>query len=221
MNRSRIELLAEYTKGFNKLGDIACDHTKISITAVANGYVKESIASDIAQGPIANAKSTVILSGLQDKITCVKANGLDALDDNVDVVIIAGLGGTIISGILTNGIEKLTKVKRLILQANVGQVHCRTFAVNNGYKIVDEVIFEDMGVVYEIIVCEKGEQVLTEMELEFGPVLLKQQSPLFIEKIKKELEYYNDVIKSIPKDKQNNWLSVRREMIKEILANVK
>ena len=70
---------------------------------------------------------------MSDKITVRLADGLAAIqpDDQIDTVVIAGMGGTLIRTILENGKsqQKITGKERLVLQPNVGSGLCE-----NGFR---------------------------------------------------------------------------------------
>ena len=61
----------------------------------------------------------------------------------------------------------------------------RIFLTKNGYKIVKDYTFFDIKY-YELIVCEKGEQSLTDMQIKYGLTNLTVKPKAFIDKLKKE-----------------------------------
>jgi tRNA (adenine22-N1)-methyltransferase len=61
-------------------------------------------------------------------------------------------------------------------QRNVSAV--RRFLAESGFKIIAEDLAEDDGFYYEIIVVEQGEMQLSDIEAEFGPLLLANGHPL-------------------------------------------
>lgn len=65
------------------------------------------------------------------------ANGLGAIEntDKIDTIVIAGMGGILISEILEAGKEKLGHVKRLILQPNNHEESLRQWLVNHQFVI--------------------------------------------------------------------------------------
>ena len=65
--------------------------------------------------------------------------------------------------------------------------------------VVEEKIFKEAGRYYEVIKAIRGEDYLTEQEILFGPCLLKEMSPVFIEKWANELAFVTSTIRKIPR----------------------
>jgi len=55
----RLESAIQYTRGFNKLMDVGCDHAYLPIEAWSRGYVKKAIASDNKEAPFNNALENI------------------------------------------------------------------------------------------------------------------------------------------------------------------
>jgi tRNA (adenine22-N1)-methyltransferase len=83
--------------------------------------------------------------------------------------------------ILNNDLEKAKKAKRLILSANNDVKLLREFLMNNHFMITSEVMVYDYKY-YEILVAEYTSKNVnyTELELKYGPYLLKEKSADFI-----------------------------------------
>lgn len=110
------------------------------------------------EGPYQSAKTQVSKSNLTDKIIVRLANGLDAIEpeDQIDVISICGMGGTLIRDILEAGRKKsFNRKERLVLQPNIGEPTLRRWLMANDYSIIDETIVEENRKLYEIIVAEK------------------------------------------------------------------
>src|SRR5699024_11537123 len=100
----------------------------------------------------------------------------------VDTITIAGIGGKLISNILENGNDRLSTVQRLITVPNSHAIAIRRWAVQNGWKIIDEAILKEDDKIYEVVVLERGNEAYTEKELLLGPVLMRECNPIFRDK---------------------------------------
>ena len=165
-----------------RLADIGTDHAYVPIELVQENIVVSAVAGDVKAGPCQAAKEHVEELGLEQKISVRLGNGLDVLSpDEVDVVVIAGMGGKNIVEILNNRCDVTSSLKRLILQPMVTAASVRRWLHANGWCIIDEMLVLDEGKLYEIIVAEQGESPAYEPVMyEIGQKLWDDKSPYLI-----------------------------------------
>ncbi|AIO19009.1 tRNA (adenine(22)-N(1))-methyltransferase [Candidatus Izimaplasma bacterium HR1] len=212
----RLSLCAKYTDGFLNLADIGTDHALLPIVCVKNGYVIKAQAIDNKRGPFVIAFSNVKRYNQQDRISVKLSDGISEIDEDTDVVVIAGMGGDLISQILSKDDKK--NVKRFILQPNNNPEIIRAILKSINYKIYDELVFEDQKKMYDIIVIEQGESDLTEIEIEFGPINLKNKSHYFLKRLNKEYEYLKLVVKNVENIVEKEKIKTRLNQIEEVLS---
>ena len=130
----RLKCIIDHTKG-NRIADIGTDHAYIPIYLVEN---------DLAEYVIAG------LLGLQG-IHSGFGSGLSVIEKGeVDTVIIAGMGGQLISEILSADTEKARECN-LVLQPMNAQYELRKYLITNGFSITDEDIAIEGFKVYNIM----------------------------------------------------------------------
>lgn len=190
----RIKAIAEFIPPYKYIADVGCDHGYLIREAFENHNIIHAQAIDNKKKPLESAIKN--LQKYHEQITFTLSDGLKDLLDNVEVVILAGLGGMLIIKILKEGFHKLKNIKRIIIQANRDLDKVRKFASENGFKIVSEKIIDEEAIFYEIIVLEKGSSKYHDIDLLFGPYLLAEKSEIFLKKWKKEYHRLK-VIKSI------------------------
>lgn len=140
--------------------DVGTDHALLPIYAVQRRGSPFVIASDINPGPLAAAKRAVSEAGLTSVIDTRLGPGLETVrPGEVDVVVIAGMGGHVMTEILQEASEVLTQVKRLILQPMGAARTVRLYLLGHGWSVVHEEIFLQVGKYYEFIVAEPTEEV--------------------------------------------------------------
>ena len=184
----RLATISQFVSTGDRVADIGTDHAYVPIHLVQAGIIDFAVASDIGAGPVKIAQANIEAAGVSDKIQVRQADGLLGIepDDAISAVIIAGMGGQLINDILDAGLDHLDGTETLILGPNRDEYEVRQWLNQHEFGIVDEAILEDDGHVYEIIVAgrTKPEVPYTEADLQFGPILRKQKSPLFIEQLK-------------------------------------
>jgi len=188
---NRLSKVAEYVPINARMADIGSDHAYLPVYLANNRLISYAVAGEVVKGPFENAKHEIVKEGLEEIIQPRLADGLAAIEstDEIDTVVIAGMGGALITSILTEGRHKLDNVKRLILQPNIGEDNIRKWVQENGYQISAEAILAEDGHSYEIIVADATTAVVEYQpkELLFGPYLVKERNQAFINKWRLEL----------------------------------
>ena len=132
-----------------KLADIGCDHGYVPVFLLERGIIKSAVACDINEKPLSSCRALVKENALESKIKCVLSNGLENIDKNdVDDILIAGMGGELIADILSrcNYINE----KHLVLNPMTHPELARKWLYENGYVIKNDIIVEDMGHHYSV-----------------------------------------------------------------------
>jgi tRNA (adenine22-N1)-methyltransferase len=224
----RLNKISTFVERNARLADIGSDHGYLPIWLIENNVISCAVASEVAQGPYTRLHEAVRSHGLEDKIVTRFGSGLDILDkiDEIDTLIIAGMGGILITEILDEGKtnNKLESVKHLILQPNKDERFLRNWLINHHFYIEDEALVEDKSKFYEIISAKKNNQAnrqqMTEEDMIFG-LFLKEKYPVLFQK-KWQMEYdkkqaIKDKISKYSKDDNTETLEKEMQKIKEAL----
>ncbi|RXZ77147.1 tRNA (adenine-N(1))-methyltransferase [Paenibacillaceae bacterium] len=151
----RLQCVAEFVTEGARVADIGSDHALLPVYLRQTGRCRSAVAGELNPGPYTAALKQVQAAGLQATVAVRRGNGLDVIEaaDETDTVIIAGMGGVLISEILEAGRVKgkLANVYKLILQPNVGEFAVRRWLVAHNWLLKAETILEEDGKIYEII----------------------------------------------------------------------
>ncbi|MGM9526327.1 MAG: tRNA (adenine(22)-N(1))-methyltransferase, partial [Peptococcaceae bacterium] len=98
----------------------------------------------------------------------------------VDVVTIAGMGGSLMLDILDAAPQVVDRLRRIVLQPNVGAEAVRIWTEKNRWHIVREDLVRENDRFSVIIAIEPGRSLksMSAVELYLGPELLADQHPL-------------------------------------------
>lgn len=199
----RLEKVAHFIEPQSRIADIGSDHAYLPCYAVLEGFASFAIAGEISDGPFRSAQNQVEKTGLLAQISVRKGDGLEVLEpsDEVDTVVIAGMGGPLIANILENDKRKLARVKRLILQPNIAAKRIREWGAREQFQITAEEIIEEDHKIYEILVLERSNEPVdySEDELFFGPMLLKEKNAIFRAKWQHERDTWKKITENIEK----------------------
>ena len=99
------------------LCDVGTDHAHIPIRLLMDGVIDKAIAMDVIEGPLEKAGGNIELYGVADKVTLRISDGLDAYrPGEAQGLVIAGMGGRIMSRILLREPDKTRDFDEIILQ---------------------------------------------------------------------------------------------------------
>ena len=180
MNR-RLCAVAALVKNGKGLIDVGTDHGYLPVYLAEHGYTGALFASDIREGPLSAARKTAQEHGLSARIRFFLCDGLALCPpDEIDTIVIAGMGGDMIVKILDEAEWCMDKRYRLILQPMTKPEVLRYWLVNNEFRISGESVVEDSGTLYQIIDAVFGGTTrLTDAELFVGKRALVNDEELY------------------------------------------
>ncbi len=158
----------------NVLADIGTDHGFLPVETVKSGKAKKAIACDISEGSLKKADKNVRFSGLSDKIDVRLGGGLSPLEQGeADCIVIAGMGGLLISSILKEGFDKIKSAK-LILQPMSSVSDMRHELLSSGFCITDEAMVREDRRFYNIVCAKIGKPDL-DYDTDIGSILIEKR----------------------------------------------
>lgn len=210
----RLETISSLVPKNSNIVDIGCDHGLLDIYLHEKKISNKIIASDINEFALNSAINNIKKYNLDKYIETRLGSGLDTITDkdNIDTVVISGMGAHTIIGILLNNKQKLKNINTLIIQSNTKMYLLRKEITKLDYYIEDEVIVIDNKKTYIIIKFQKGKKKYTKKELYFGPVLIKNNSKLFKEYKEKELKKLIVLYELIPKNRIISRHKIKKEI---------
>ena len=151
MNK-RLHTIANMVKDGKGLIDVGTDHGYLPAYLAVNGYSGFLFASDIHAGPLNAARKTASDCSVENRINYLLCDGLDGCPpDQIDTIVIAGMGGDLICRILDKADWCLDHRYSLILQPMTKAEVLRYWLVNNGFSLEEERLVRDGGILYQII----------------------------------------------------------------------
>jgi len=164
--KPRLELILKLTENTRTLLDVGCDHAYLSIEAVKRNFAESVIASDVNEGPLKKAAENIENAGLSKKISVKLGSGIEVISEGeADTVVMAGMGGVLITEILEKNPSLSKSVERYILQPMNSKEDLRKYLYEKGYRIVSESLCEERGKIYSILTVTPGECEKCEKEI--------------------------------------------------------
>jgi len=176
----RLAAAASFVRVGSVVADIGTDHAYLPLHLVLNGISPRAVASDVADGPIARAAENVSrYPSAAGKIVLYKADGLSGIEEHSPGdILICGMGGELISWILSGSEYVRDPGIRLILQPMSKEERLRGYLYSSGFDIIDETIVREGVKLYQIIVAryDGKRRDCTEAESMIGKCNIKKRN---------------------------------------------
>ena len=203
----RLNKISELINDSDVTADIGTDHAYLPVSLVYSGKSKYVIASDIKTGPIKRAESTVKKYDMSDFISLRQGAGLETITpgDNVDTIVIAGMGGLVVSSILENSPEILNQAKKIILQPMTMVPELRDYLYKGDFKNIKEYLAVEENKIYNIISAEPGKDKYEEpspVELFLGRSLINERPEHFSSYVKRQENKVRKIIDGLSKSSE-------------------
>ena len=216
---SRLEAIIDLVPKCGIVADIGTDHAYVPIRLVKNNVASRCIASDLREGPLRIAQGNIDKNSLSHVIETRLGGGLSVIKkDEVDCIIIAGMGGTLIRNILDEGRDVISRDTILIVQPNKYESDVREWFYNNGYDIYKEKLVLEDKRMYNIM-CAQFRNTKKQVDpfLYYVGDKLKQD-PLYDVYIWNMLKKYKRALNAM--DNMKDKKSQRREKYEWILEKL-
>ena len=119
--------------------DVGTDHAYLPTYLILNDIIPNAIAADLREGPLENARQTVGKYEVSQKIKLVLSDGLKNLEGcGLTDFVIAGMGGNLISTILSESKWVEKKGNHFVLQPQSHAEDLREYLMSRGFEIIRE-----------------------------------------------------------------------------------
>lgn len=153
--KKRMIEIASLIENANCVADIGADHGFLGKMLIEQNRAKKVIATDISSKCLKKTENLVKRFGLDSKIETRVGDGFEPIFENeVDIAVMAGIGGQEVIRILKN--QNLKNIKKFILVPAQNAPELRLFLSENGFEIVQDKIVKDQKIFYNIIYVVKN-----------------------------------------------------------------
>lgn len=148
----RLKMCASLVRKSARLVDVGSDHAYLPVWLLNQGKISFAIASDINEKPLENGRLTAEKYGAEN-IKFRLGSGLDAIDksDNITDVVIAGMGGEVISEIILKSPLTRNENLNIILQPMTKSGELISFLYENGFEIYKQKCVISKGKCYTVM----------------------------------------------------------------------
>ncbi len=222
--RGRLKLIADKVPECKTVADIGTDHAYLPIYLIQQGRCQKAIASDVRIGPVQVADRNITKYKLNENIETRLGSGLGTLGNNeADSIIIAGMGGTLVSELLEADAEKTYLVTALILQPMNDLDIVRKWLYEHKFDIYDEELAAEGNKIYCVLAAryDGKDKKYREFQLHVGEKLIVNQDPLLLAYCRMKVRQIDQVLKQLEAMEDNASLynyydSLKKDYVKLI-----
>ena len=227
----RLAAIANEIKKGETMADIGTDHGFLPVALWERGICPKVILADVNQGPLDRAKSNASASHPGEEFDCRLGDGLKVIEPGeVDTVVIAGMGGTLMCEILEEDIEKTWSYKKLILQPRKDIGELRHWIYNHCMCITREQLVWEGRYIWPILTVEPIEKACIgnldadRIEWQYPRRLLDFLNPLTEEYVKQKLALEEEILESMetggqtgkPLQNQKNRVIYMHDLLRDV-----
>ena len=218
----RLMTIATLVPNGARVCDIGCDHGYLAIYLRLNKIAETVIAADLNELPLKRAEANIKKLNA-DNIDLRLCDGLSGIKrDEVDTVIIAGMGGEVISGIIERCCFAKNEGLTFILQPTTSAEALREFLCKNGFEIISESVVFENNKLYSVMTVKFANKNISYPNgfYYIGKVLPDTEDGIkYIKKQEKRLFNAVNALENIP-EKLNEYSKLKSayDYIKNILT---
>jgi len=198
--KGRLKLVADMVPACETVSDVGTDHAYVPIFLIEHKICKKAIATDVKAGPIDKARKNILQYKMENFIDTRIGDGLEPLDDKeIDIIIIAGMGGLLIRNIISKSFKRAQIAKKLILQPMNAIEVLREWLYKNGFDISDEGLAQEDGKIYNVLAVEWTGlcKQFDEVYYHIGKKLIEKHDPLLKEHLERKLRQFDKAINGL------------------------
>lgn len=214
----RLKTIAEQINLGETMADIGTDHGFLPIYLWENNISPKAIMADISKGSLAKAEENCRSLYPDTEFDLRLGSGIEVLEEGeVDVVVMAGMGGILMTEILASDLKKAKSFSKLVLQPRKDVGRLRFWLFDNGFRIINEALVREGKYICEILTAIPKEIAITrqmdgdDIEYEFPHSLIDYNDELLSEylTVKKRLE--ENILSNMRKGKYTTAKELRHQ----------
>ncbi|MGF6375585.1 tRNA (adenine22-N1)-methyltransferase [Clostridiales Family XIII bacterium PM5-7] len=210
MLSDRLALIANQINQGETMADIGTDHGFLPIHLWETEKCPKVIMADISEQSLQKAMDNCTERYPEQDFDFRLGNGIDVLaNGEVENVVIAGMGGILITDILGWDLVKSHSINKYILQPRTHTGVLRRWLANNGFSIVRELLVRESKFIWEIlVVTNRTENSSTSVptsdeEFDYPDSLLTFRGPLTAEFLQNRLAIETGILQTIVEHSKN------------------
>lgn len=191
----RLDKVVSYIDENKNVADIGSDHGITAIKVYEEKKPMKVIATDISAPSLQKLVDKLSVNNyeIETKVT----DGLKGLDDDIQQIIITGMGGHLIVDILNTNFELAKSAEKIVTSPNNSLLFYRKWMHENGFEIIEDDLIKDEGLIYSILVVRYtglSYRYEDEYQYRYGKENLEEKKELVKELIQNDIDTNNYIL---------------------------
>lgn len=176
----RLQVIADKLEDIKTMADIGTDHGFLPVYMVESGRCEFAVAADISEPSLAKARALISETGVN--VDARAGDGLAVIQPGeVEAVVIAGMGGTLMTEIMGAHMDVVTSLQKLVLQPRTASGELRKWLIDKGFAILAEDTVVEGKFIPVIITCTPPGVALREGQENLANMGVAGERELFYE----------------------------------------
>lgn len=204
----RLQLIADKVEIGETMADIGTDHGFLPLYLIAQGISPKAIMCDISGPSLNKAREAAVEYGISKGALFREGDGLAVIEDGeVDTIVIAGMGGVLMTEIIGKDLKKSRSFKKFILQPRNNAGYLRKWLYDNGFEVSENLLVREGKFICEVIVVRCGKSPQIEdygpeaPQWDLPPALTSREEGLVREFVDYKIFQENKKLKGLQKSK--------------------
>lgn len=219
--KNRLETIASFVDKGSVVADIGSDHCQIPILLCKQGKCSFVQAVENKRGPYKKMCDEILKSGYSSIIRASLSNGISELSEEVDTLVLAGMGGRLIKNILQSNEAKLSRIKTIIIDAHSDKELIFDYMVSISYVLQDNKFIYDAGKPYDVQKWIKSpkKKEYSDIQKVFGPLNLQRRPESWVHYWEVEKKRILEIIakEDLPKETEKKLLNQLSKIDESVL----
>lgn len=219
---NRLECIVSMVDKCKTIADIGTDHGYVAEMLINRKICEYIIATDLNEGPLKRAKEYLTKANHQNICEFRLGSGLTILKEGeAEALVIAGMGGDLISQIIDTSKSIAHSAQQLILQPMTAVTNLRRYLLESDFEIIDEKIVKEFHHFYFIIKAKPGISIIEDsIYFEISKILIEKKDPVMLDYVKKVLNTNEKIISNLEKANKVEY-NIKIEGLKEKNKKIK
>ncbi len=225
----RLQMIADEISEGETIADIGTDHGFLPIYLWENKICPKIIMTDVSRGSLDKARDNCNMLYPGENFDLRLGNGLETISAaEVDAVVIAGMGGILMTKIMSYDMAKTKSIKKYVLQPRISAGRLRHWLLANNFSITGDRLVRERRFICNVLTVKSdpGKNIkelqdnlsyfssLAEDDIHIEMPIWLMHEPLGREFVQRRIDSEKSILKQLESGNDNDKKIIVKQNIK-------